>query len=36
MEAYGMAYSKDFRLKVLAAVDRGESEAAVAKRFDIG
>jgi transposase len=31
-----MAYSRDFRLKVLAAVDRGESEAAVAKRFDIG
>jgi len=31
-----MAYSKDFRLKVLAAVDRGESEVAVAKRFDIG
>ena len=31
-----MAYSKDFRLKVLAAVDRGESAAAVARRFDIG
>jgi transposase len=31
-----MAYSKDFRLKVLAFVDRGESEAAVAQRFDIG
>lgn len=31
-----MAYSNDFRLKVLAAVDRGESQAAVALRFDIG
>lgn len=31
-----MAYSKDFRLKMLAAVDRGESEASVAERFDIG
>jgi len=31
-----MAYSNDFRLKVLAAVDRGESQAAVAARFDIG
>ena len=31
-----MAYSTDFRLKVLAAVDRGESQAAVARRFDIG
>lgn len=31
-----MAYSKDFRLKVLAAVDRGESEASVARRFEIG
>jgi transposase len=31
-----MAYSKDFRLKVLAALDRGESQAAVARRFDIG
>ena len=31
-----MAYSKDFRLKVLAAVDRGESQASVAARFDIG
>ena len=30
-----MAYSMDFRLKVLAAIDRGETEAAVAKRFDI-
>ena len=31
-----MAYSNDFRLKVLTAVDRGESEASVARRFDIG
>jgi transposase len=31
-----MAYSKDLRLKVLAFVDRGESEAKVARRFDIG
>lgn len=31
-----MAYSKDFRLKVLTFVDRGESQAAVARRFDIG
>ncbi len=31
-----MAYSKDLRLKVLAAVDRGETEAAVAQRFEIG
>jgi len=31
-----MAYSKDLRLKVLAAVDGGESQAAVAWRFDIG
>ena len=31
-----MAYSLDFRLKVLAACDRGESEAAVAQRFEIG
>ena len=31
-----MAYSNDFRLKVLKAVDRGESEAEVARRFDIG
>jgi len=31
-----MAYSNDFRLKVLKAVDGGESEAAVARRFDIG
>ena len=31
-----MAYSKDFRLKVLAVVDRGESEASVAERFEIG
>lgn len=31
-----MAYSKDFRLKVLAALDRGESQASVARRFDIG
>lgn len=31
-----MAYSKDLRLKVLAALDRGESQAAVARRFDIG
>lgn len=31
-----MAYSKDLRLKVLAAVDRGETEAAVARHFDIG
>jgi transposase len=31
-----MAYSNDFRLKVLKAVDRGQSEAAVARRFDIG
>lgn len=31
-----MAYSVDFRMKVLAACDRGESEASVAQRFDIG
>ena len=31
-----MSYSKDFRLKVLAAVDRGESQAAAARRFNIG
>ena len=31
-----MAYSNAFRLKVLAFVDRGESEASVAQRFDIG
>ncbi len=31
-----MAYSTDFRLKVLCFIDRGESEAAVARRFDIG
>lgn len=31
-----MAYSNDFRLKVLAAVDRGESHASVATRFEIG
>ena len=31
-----MAYSRDLRRKVLLAVDRGESEAAVAGRFDIG
>ena len=31
-----MAYSKDFRLKVLTFVDRGESQASVAQRFDIG
>jgi len=31
-----MAYSKDFRLKVLTFVDRGESESAVARRFEIG
>ncbi len=31
-----MAYSNDFRLKVLAAVDRGEGQAAVSRRFDIG
>lgn len=31
-----MAYSKDFRLKVLAALDRGESQASAARRFDIG
>lgn len=31
-----MAYSKDLRLKVIAAVEGGESRAAVAKRFDIG
>jgi len=31
-----MAYSRDFRLKVLAAVDRGETDQAVARRFDIG
>ena len=30
-----MAYDKKFRLKVLAAVDRGESQAAVARWFDI-
>lgn len=31
-----MAYSPDFRLKVLAFVDAGESAAAVAERFGIG
>jgi len=31
-----MAYSNDIRLKVLAAVDRGESQASVARRFEIG
>ena len=31
-----MAYSKDLRLKVLAAVDRFESEASVGRRFEIG
>lgn len=31
-----MAYSKDLRLKVLSFIDRGESEAGVARRFDIG
>ena len=35
-EAYFMAYSKDYRLKVIAALDRGESQEAVACRFDIG
>jgi len=31
-----MAYSMDLRLKVLAALDRGESQASVARRFDLG
>jgi len=31
-----MAYSKDFRLKVLAFVDHGDSQAAVARGFEIG
>lgn len=31
-----MAYSMDFRLKVLAALDRGESQPSVARRFEIG
>lgn len=31
-----MAYSLDFRLKVLAACDRSESQASVAQRFEIG
>lgn len=31
-----MAYSEDFRWKVLSFIDRGESEAVVARRFDIG
>jgi len=31
-----MAYSMGLRLKVLAAVDRGESQASVARRFDLG
>lgn len=31
-----MAYSMDLRLKVLAALDRGESQASVAQRFDLG
>jgi transposase len=30
-----MAYSIELRHKVLAAVDRGESQASVARRFDI-
>ena len=30
-----MAYSNDLRHKVLAAVDRGQSRASVARRFDI-
>lgn len=31
-----MAYSMDLRLKVLAALDRGESQASVAQRFELG
>ena len=31
-----MAYSMDLRLKVLAALDRGESQVSVARRFDLG
>ena len=31
-----MAYSMDLRLKVLEALDRGESQASVARRFDLG
>lgn len=31
-----MAYSKDLRLKALTFIDRGESEAAVARRLGIG
>ena len=31
-----MAYSMDLRLKVLAALDRGASQASVARRFDLG
>lgn len=34
MQVRAMAYSNDIRLKVLAAVDRGGSEASVARRFD--
>ena len=30
-----MAYSMDFRLKMLAALDRGESQASVARRFEV-
>lgn len=30
-----MAYSMDLRLKVLAALDRGESQASVARRFEV-
>ena len=31
-----MAYSKDLRLKVMAALDHGESQEATARRFGIG
>jgi transposase len=31
-----MAYSMDLRLKVLAALDEGASQASVARRFDVG
>ena len=30
-----MAYSMDFRLRVVAALERGESQASVAQRFEI-
>lgn len=31
-----MAHSLDLRLRILAAVDRGQSKASVARRFEVG